>query len=88
MPKLQPLSGKRHTEAEQLIELARRLLDRPEEEMVVNYLDHATQALHMIGEDRQPPRDARSLHRVNCPSKVPAPDRGSPAPALARPAEQ
>jgi hypothetical protein len=59
MSKVPPLSGKRHTEAEQLIELARRLLDHPEEEMVVNYLDHAMEALHMIGEDHQPPRHAR-----------------------------
>lgn len=88
MIEVSPLSGNRHAEAEQLIELARRLLDHPEEEMVVNYLDHAIGALHMIGENHQPTRHARSLHQVNCPSKVPASDRGSPAPALARPAEQ
>lgn len=41
-------------EAERLIELARRLLDRPEEEMVVNYLDHAIEALHMIGSETAP----------------------------------
>jgi hypothetical protein len=44
----------RRSEAERLIELARGLLDRPEEEMVVNYLDHAIEALHMIAEDSRP----------------------------------
>lgn len=38
----------RRDEAARLIEIARGLLDRPEEEMVVNYLDHAIEALHMI----------------------------------------
>ena len=88
MSKVPPLSGKRHTEAERLIELARRMLDHPEEEMVVNYLDHAIETLRMFGQDHQPPGHARSTHPVKCPPKVSAPDRGSPAPSLARPAEQ
>ncbi|MGH6616015.1 hypothetical protein [Sphingomonas sp.] len=54
MPTLPSVSDQRHSEAERLIEVARGLLDRPEEEMVVNYLDHAIEALHMIGEDRRP----------------------------------
>jgi hypothetical protein len=41
----------RRSEAERLIELARGLLDRPDEEMVVNYLDHAIEALNMIESD-------------------------------------
>ena len=41
----------RRAEAERLIDLARRMLDRPEEEMVVNYLDHAIEALYMIAPD-------------------------------------
>lgn len=40
----------RQAEAERLIRLARRLLDRPDEEMVVIYLDHAIEALHMAAE--------------------------------------
>ena len=55
MPK-QPLSTAGHrSEAERLIDLARGLLDRPEEEMVVNYLDHAIEALRMIDELSQSP---------------------------------
>ena len=83
-----PVAAERRAEAERLIERGRALLIRPDEEMVVNYLNHAIETLHMIGEEDRPPRHARSLHTVNCPSKVPAPNRGSPAPALARPAEQ
>jgi len=51
MPDLSSVNDRRHSEAERHIDLARRLLDRPEEEMVVNYLDHAIEALHMIIED-------------------------------------
>ncbi len=51
MPNFPSVSDRRHSEAERLIEVARGLLNRPEEEMVVNYLDHAIEALHMIGED-------------------------------------
>ncbi|MGY4395306.1 hypothetical protein ACVWZA_000467 [Sphingomonas sp. UYAg733] len=47
-------SDPRRSEAERLIELARGLLDRPEEEMVANYLDHAIEALHMIAPDSRP----------------------------------
>jgi hypothetical protein len=47
-----PLSiAERHSEAERLIELARGLLDRPEEEMIVNLLDHAVEALRTIVPD-------------------------------------
>ena len=88
MSELPSLPAERRAEAERLIELARGLLNHPDEEMVVNYLDHAMETLRMIREDHQPPRHVRSLHPVNCPSKAPAPDRGSPAPALAPPAEQ
>lgn len=44
----------RHAEAERLIDLARAMLDRPEEEIVVNYLDHAVEALHMLIEGQSP----------------------------------
>lgn len=43
--------AERRSEAERLIELARGLLDRPDEEMVVNYLDHAIESLNMIEPD-------------------------------------
>jgi len=43
--------AERRSEAERLIDLARGLLDRPDEEMVVNYLDHAIEALNMIEPD-------------------------------------
>jgi len=46
--------AERRSEAERLIELARGLLDRPDEEIVVNYLDHAIEALHMIDPDSRP----------------------------------
>ncbi len=81
-------SAPRHNEAERLIELARELLSRPDEEMVVNYLDHAIEALHMIGSGHWSPFHDSSRDPVKCPSKASAPDRGSPAPALARPDEQ
>jgi hypothetical protein len=47
-PPLTP--AERRDEAERLIELARGLLSRPEEEMVVNYLDHAIETLHIVAE--------------------------------------
>lgn len=50
-----PLTAdQRRSEAERLIEIARGLLDRPDEAMVVNYLDHAVEALHMIATDSPP----------------------------------
>lgn len=54
MSNLPAVTERRHTEAERLIEIARGLLDRPEEEIVVNYLDHAVEALHMIATDSPP----------------------------------
>lgn len=45
----------RHAEAERLISLARGLLDRPDEEMIVIYLDHAIEALHMAAEANSDP---------------------------------
>lgn len=54
MSNLPAVTERRHTEAERLIEIARSLLDRPEEEMVVNYLDHAVEALHMVAQESQP----------------------------------
>ncbi len=54
MPIPQLSVAERRSEAERHIELARALLDRRDEEMVVNYLDHAIEALHMI-EPESPP---------------------------------
>jgi hypothetical protein len=51
MPNSPLTVAERRSEAERLIELARGLLDRPDEEMVVNYLDHAIEALNMIEPD-------------------------------------
>ncbi|WP_172339511.1 hypothetical protein [Novosphingobium sp. SG751A] len=51
MPNLPLTVAERRSEAERLIQIARRLLDRPDEEMVVNYLDHAIEALNMIEPD-------------------------------------
>jgi hypothetical protein len=51
MPKPPPTVAERRREAERLIELARGLLDRPDEEMVANYLDHAIETLNMIEPD-------------------------------------
>jgi len=50
MPKMSHPLSSRHAEAERLIALARGLLDRRGEEMVVIYLDHAIEALHMAAE--------------------------------------
>ncbi len=46
------LPCERTAEAERLIDLARALLDEPEEEIVVNYLDHAVEALRIISEQQ------------------------------------
>lgn len=40
----------RRLEVERLIELARAMLDQPNEEMAAIYLDHAIEALHMATE--------------------------------------
>lgn len=50
MPTSPRTSCERAVEAERLIVRARALLNRPEEEMVVIYLDHAIEALHMTAE--------------------------------------
>jgi hypothetical protein len=44
-------SAARRAEAERLIDLARTMLSRPDEEMVVNYLDHAIEALRMLADE-------------------------------------
>lgn len=88
MSESSPVAAEHRVEAERLIELARGLLSRPEEEIVVNYLDHAVEALHMVMEGQLPTPHDSSLSPVSRPSKAPAPDRDSPIPAPARPAEQ
>lgn len=54
MPNLPGSSTQRHAEAQRLINLAKALLNRREEEMVVIYLDHAIEALDIISQDLQP----------------------------------
>lgn len=49
MPKPVP-SSQRRLQAERLINLAKAMLEQPEEEMVAIYLDHAIEALHMAAE--------------------------------------
>ena len=46
--------AERRSEAERLIEIARALLNGPEEEMVVSFLDHAIEALHLVIDDCPP----------------------------------
>jgi hypothetical protein len=55
MPRPPLTPAERRNEAERLIELARGLLNAPEEEMVANYLDHAIESLHMIAQDSRSP---------------------------------
>ncbi len=83
MPTSSPPTERR-TQAKGLIQVARGMLDQPEEEMVVLYLDHAIEALHMIGEAPCPSGHGLSGGGVNCPSTAPAPDPGSPKPAPGR----
>ena len=71
-----PLAAERRAEAERLIELARGMLDRSDEKMVVIYLNHAIETLHMIGEDQRSLPHHRSSTPVSCPPKVQAQDRG------------
>ena len=44
----------RRSEAERLIDLARSLLTAPNEEIVVNFLDHAIEALQIVIEGEEP----------------------------------
>jgi hypothetical protein len=53
MQKMPLTPAERCDEAERLIALARGLLNRPEEEMTVNYLDHAIDALHIAAERKR-----------------------------------
>lgn len=50
MPEKPITTSDRRHEAERLIDLARALLTAPAEEIVVNYLDHAIEALHIVAE--------------------------------------
>lgn len=47
------MSDQRRDEAERLIMLARGLLDRPQEELVVLHLDQAVEVLHMVIEQER-----------------------------------
>ncbi|UAK23807.1 hypothetical protein [Sphingomonas nostoxanthinifaciens] len=44
------IADHRRIEAERLIEIARQLLNQPEEEIVAIYLDHAVEALRIVAE--------------------------------------
>lgn len=72
-----PAASTRRTEAERLIALAKELLTRPSEEIVVNYLDHALEALQIVAETEagrfMPASDGLAL-RV--PATVQAEGRG------------
>lgn len=50
MPEKPTTTSDRRHEAERLIDLARGLLTASAEEIVVNYLDHAIEALHVVEE--------------------------------------
>lgn len=50
VPTLPLTDAERRAEAERLIELARALLGRPEEEMAASHLDHAIETLRMLGD--------------------------------------
>ena len=54
MPNLPAVTERRHVEAERLIEIARGLLDRAEDEIIITYLDHAIETLHMVAQDPRP----------------------------------
>ncbi len=47
------MRDQRRDEAERLITLAKGLLDRPQEEMVVAHLDQAVEVLHMVIEEER-----------------------------------
>lgn len=51
------MGDQRRDEAERLIVLARGLLNRPQEEMVVTHLDQAVEVLHMVIEEELSQRD-------------------------------
>lgn len=76
-----PPPAERRTHAKGLIQVARGMLDQPEEEMVVLYLDHAIEALHIIGEEPRPSMLGLTGDDVSSPATAPEPGRGSPAPA-------
>jgi hypothetical protein len=57
MPVSQPMLCGHIAETERLIGRARTLLDRPEQEIVVNYLDHAVEALRIVSEQRTSPSE-------------------------------
>jgi hypothetical protein len=57
MPKMPFTANDRRREAERLIDLARGLLTARDEEIVVNYLDHAIEALQIVKEGDGPAAD-------------------------------
>jgi len=74
-PSIMPID--RITEAERLIDQARTLLHRPEEEIVVNYLNHAVEALRIVCEEAaslSAPIYAESA--FTAPAMAPAEDHG------------
>jgi hypothetical protein len=57
MPDKPTTTSDRRHEAERLIDLARGMLVAPAEKIVVNYLDHAIEALHIVMESERPRPD-------------------------------
>lgn len=51
MPLNETASLQRRAEIERLIDLARGLLTSPREEIVINYLNHAVDALHIVSDE-------------------------------------
>lgn len=63
MPTHSPIPTERITEFDRLINLARAILDRPEEDIVANYLDHAVEALKIVTENAS----AKAASEATCP---------------------
>ena len=77
MSKPEPAILARHAEAERLIDLARGLLTSPSEEIVVNYLEHAVDALHIVSDVAAAPEHLAPADRfLTPPAMARAEDRG------------
>jgi hypothetical protein len=76
MPKSPLTQLMRSAEIARLIGLARTMLNRPEEEIVVNYLDHALEALQIVSEDINDATPPQRSHRPMTRPMAPAKDLG------------
>ena len=66
------MSCERTLEAVRLIRTAQALLDRPEEEIVANYLDHAVEALQIVSNGPGDALPAKPSDRPIAPTMAPA----------------